>query len=54
MVKVKDFVAEYGKTNGYTFILGKNEAGSVMFGKEDTDITEVIIEAINTSYKDKE
>ncbi|WP_411766143.1 OmpH family outer membrane protein [Winogradskyella sp. A3E31] len=49
--KVKEFVADYGKTNGYTFILGKNEAGSVMYGKESEDITESIITALNEDYK---
>lgn len=48
---VKTFVANYGKENGYTFILGKNEAGSVMFGDETKDISEEIIEAINSDYK---
>ena len=33
--KVKDFVKNYGDKNGYTFILGSNEAGSVMYGKEN-------------------
>ncbi|WP_460220412.1 OmpH/Skp family outer membrane protein [Psychroserpens sp. MEBiC05023] len=51
---VKTFVANYGKTNGYSFILGKNEAGSVMYGTEQNDITKTIIEAINADYKSKE
>lgn len=51
VVKVTAFVSEYGKNNGHTFILGKNEAGSVLFGKEENDITETIIEAINAGYK---
>ncbi len=51
MSHVKTFVANYGKENGYTFILGKNEAGSVMFGDETKDISKEIIEAINADYK---
>lgn len=49
--KVRDFVKDYGNTNGYSFILGSNEAGSVMFGKEDSDLTQTILEALNKSYK---
>lgn len=49
--KVNTFVNDYGKKNGYTFILGKNEAGSVMFGKEANDISEAVTKAINESYK---
>lgn len=52
--KVKSFVSNYGKTNGYTFILGKNEAGSVMYGMESENITDNIITAINEDYKSKE
>jgi len=52
--KVKSFVEDYGKKNGYTFILGKNEAGSVMYGQESDDITKIIIEALNTAYNSEE
>lgn len=50
---VNDFVSEYGKTNGFTYILGKNEAGSVIYGREANDLTEIVTEALNTSYKAK-
>ena len=48
--KVKGFVNTYGKTNGYSFILGSNEAGSVMFGKEDSDLTQTLLDALNADY----
>lgn len=48
---VKTFVEDYGKKNGYDFILGKNEAGSVMYGTEANDITQNIIDALNAEYK---
>ena len=49
--RVKSFVRDYGKDNGYTFILGSNEAGSVMYGKETHDISQEIIDALNADYK---
>ncbi len=52
--QVKAFVKDYGKNNGYTYILGANDAGSVMYGAEGNDITEVIIEALNAENKDEE
>jgi len=52
--KMNAFVADYGKKNGYTFILGKNQAGSVMYGKDANDITDVVTEAINADYKGNE
>jgi len=48
--KVNDFVADYGEKNGYTFIFGKNQAGSVIYGAEAKDITEVVTKAINEDY----
>lgn len=49
--KVRRFVDDYGQKNGYTYILGKNEAGSVMFGKTENDISQIIIDALNANYK---
>jgi len=51
--KVKAFVTDYGNSNGYDFILGSNEAGSVMFGTKDADLTQVILDALNAAYKKK-
>lgn len=48
--KVKDFVKEFGKKNGYTYILGSNEAGSVMYGEESNDLTQTIMDALNAEY----
>ena len=49
--KVRNFVKDYGTKNGYDFILGSNEAGSVMYGNETSDLTQVILEALNAAYK---
>ena len=49
--KVKAFVNNYGEKNGYDFILGSNEAGSVMYGTVDSDLTQTILEALNVAYK---
>lgn len=52
--KVNTFVEDYGKKNGYAFILGKNEAGSVMFGKEENDISEAVTKALNDAFGGKD
>ena len=49
--KVKEFVVDYGQTNGYTYILGQNEAGSVMYGDASKDITKEVLKALNDAYK---
>jgi outer membrane protein len=49
--KVRNFVKDYGTKNGYDFILGSNEAGSVMYGKADSELTQTILDALNAAYK---
>lgn len=49
--KVKEFVKDYGTENGYNYILGSNEAGSVMYGKTESDLTQTILDALNAAYK---
>ena len=52
--EVKTFVKEYGKKNSYTYILGSNDAGSVMYGNEDNDLTKELLDALNAEYKKKQ
>lgn len=55
IVKVKDFVSNYGKTNGYNYILGTSEAAAtVMYGAEESDLTKTILDALNADYKKAE
>ncbi len=45
--KVKDFIKDYGKKNGYTYIYGDTEVSNILYGKEELDITEEIIKELN-------
>ena len=47
LTKVKKFIKEYGKEKGYTFILGANEGGSVLYGNEKKDITNELVKSLN-------
>lgn len=49
--KVKGYVKDYGKKNGYTYIFGSNDAGSVMYGTESNDLTKTVLDALNSEYK---
>lgn len=49
--KIKAFVKDYGTKNGYEYILGSNEGGSVMFGKAENDLTQTLLDALNAEYK---
>jgi len=45
--KVKREITAFGKANGYTYILGGGEGGSVLYGAETKDITNEILEVLN-------
>lgn len=52
IIKVKDFIKDYGKKNGYTFILGTSDgASSVIYGEDQTNLTQTILDALNAEYK---
>lgn len=52
IVNVKDFVKDYGKTNGYNYILGTSDAAAtVMYGADKSDLTQTILDALNAEYK---
>ena len=54
IVKVKDFVKDYGKKNGYTYILGTTDAAStVMYGTGENDLTQIILDALNGADKEE-
>jgi len=51
IIKVKDFVKDYGKTNNFTYILGTSDgASSVLYGTEENDLSQTIIDALNAEY----
>lgn len=52
IVEVKDFVKDYGKKNGYTYILGTSDAAAtVLYGTDENDLTQTILDALNKEYK---
>ena len=52
IVHVKDFVKDYGKKNGYNYILGTSDAAAtVMYGAEESGLTQTILDVLNAGYK---
>jgi len=51
--EIDEFIANYAKTNGYTYVFGKNKAGSVLYGADKNDITQQVVDALNKAYADK-
>ena len=48
--KIDAAVVTYGKNNGYAYIFGKNKAGSVIYGSDKNDLTNIILEELNNNY----
>ncbi|MCF6280328.1 MAG: OmpH family outer membrane protein [Flavobacteriaceae bacterium] len=52
--KLDKAVAEYAKTNKFTMILGTQGNGTVMYGEDQTNLTETILDVLNEAYEEKE
>ena len=49
--KMKVTVKDYGKINGYKFIIGANEStANILYGDETLDLSEVIVKEIDSKY----
>lgn len=52
--KVKNYVKAYGKSNGYTYILGTSDnVASVLYGNEKNDLSQIMIDGLNAEYKNQ-
>jgi outer membrane protein len=49
--KVKKEIKAYGKANGYTYILGGGDGGSVLYGTDAQDLTDEVLKILNDGYK---
>ncbi|WP_299212934.1 OmpH family outer membrane protein [uncultured Aquimarina sp.] len=47
IAKVENFIKEYGKNNGYTYIYGETEVKNIFYAKEELDLTDKIITELN-------
>jgi outer membrane protein len=51
---IESFLADYGKSNGYTYILGSSmQTKSVLYGEESLNITDQVIEALNADFEEE-
>ena len=48
---VKKFIKEYGKEKGYNYIYGTGDAATVLYAKEEYDITNEVVKLLNDKYK---
>lgn len=54
--QIKKHIKDYGKKNGYEYIYGTGDAATVLYAKDEYDITDKILKELNDKYKpeDKE
>lgn len=48
---VKKEIIAFGKTNGYSYILGGGDGGSVLYGTDKNDLTDEIVKILNDNYE---
>lgn len=49
---VADFVKDFAKTNGYSYILGtSDQTKAVLYGDTTLDVTDAVLETLNDAYK---
>lgn len=51
MKQLNEYTQEYGKQKGYTFILGAEGSGGIMYASEKMDVTAEVLEYVNSRYK---
>ncbi len=49
--KVKREIKAYGKAQGYSYILGGGDGGSVLYGTDANDLTDKVVKILNDKYK---
>lgn len=49
--RMKDFIKEYGKEKGYDYIYGTGDAVTVLYAKEQYNITDEIVKLLNEKYE---
>lgn len=50
LTSVMDYIKEYNKTKGYTFVLGNTFDGKILYADSSVDITKEIIKGLNEKY----
>lgn len=48
--RLNQYINEFGEANGYSFILGANGQGSIMYAAKEGDVTKQLIEYVNKKY----
>jgi len=51
VTRIKNFLKGYGKEKGYDYIYGTGATATILYGKEEYEITKDVIKALNDRYE---
>ncbi len=51
--KLTAFMKEFNKKKNYSFILGHQKGGGILFANDSLDITKEVVEGLNKAYKEE-
>lgn len=51
LASVNNYIQQYGKDNNYEIIFGTTTDGSILYGTEKQDLTQIILAKLNEDYK---
>uniref|UniRef100_A0A0P6FET9 Uncharacterized protein n=1 Tax=Daphnia magna TaxID=35525 RepID=A0A0P6FET9_9CRUS len=49
--EVKKFIKDYGKKKGYDYVYGTGDAATVLYAKDNYNITKEVLKELNDAYK---
>ena len=49
--EVKKFIKDYGKKKGYDYLYGTGDAATILYAKDNYDITKDVLKELNDAYK---
>ena len=49
--EVKQFIKSYGKKKGYDYVYGTGDAATILYAKDQYDITKDVLKELNDTYK---
>ena len=49
--EVKKFIKDYGKKKGYDYVYGTGDAATILYAKDNYDITKEVLKELNETYK---
>ncbi|MGI4760321.1 MAG: OmpH family outer membrane protein [Janthinobacterium lividum] len=50
LAEINAYLKQYGKQQGYTFILGATESGNIVYAADEADITDDVLQGLNAQY----